>query len=196
MTEIKLLVTGGAGIGKSCITVRYVIDKFLEYYDPTIEDSYRKQINISTNNISRVIFADILDEAGQEEFSALRDVHIRNAQGFLLVYDITQRQSYSEIRTINNLIERSKENELFIPRVLVGNKVDIASDRTVGYIEGQNLAVTMGNIPYYEISAKTGINIDNAFKTLVLETVKLLDEKQKKEKSTIGKKKKNSCKLL
>jgi GTPase KRas protein len=82
--EYKLVVLGGGGVGKSALTIRLVTDNFLDEYDPTIEDSYRKQVMID----DETALLDILDTAGQEEFSSMQDQWMRDGQGFLLVYNI------------------------------------------------------------------------------------------------------------
>ena len=94
--NMLIYVLGGGGVGKSAVTLRLVTDNFAEHYDPTIEDSYRKQIKV--DGIPATV--DIVDTAGQEEFNAMRDSWIRNGKGFLLVYSITNRGSFEELETI------------------------------------------------------------------------------------------------
>ena len=74
--EYKLVVLGGGGVGKSALTIRLVTDNFLDEYDPTIEDSYRKQVMID----DETALLDILDTAGQEEFSSMQDQWMRDGQ--------------------------------------------------------------------------------------------------------------------
>ena len=85
----KIVVVGSGGVGKSCIVVRFVQGKFIKKYDPTIEDFYRKQIDVD----GEAIMLDILDTAGQEEFSALRDSYMRTGDGFVLVYAVNSSTS-------------------------------------------------------------------------------------------------------
>jgi len=86
-SEYKLVVLGGGGVGKSALTIRLVTDNFLDEYDPTIEDSYRKNVTIDNDPA----MLDILDTAGQEEFSSMQDQWMRDGQGFILVYNIIAR---------------------------------------------------------------------------------------------------------
>ena len=90
--EYKLVVLGGGGVGKSALTIRLVTDNFLTEYDPTIEDSYRKQVVID----QKTALLDILDTAGQEEYSSMQDQWMREGKGFLLVYSITSRSTFDE----------------------------------------------------------------------------------------------------
>lgn len=89
-------------------------------------DSYRKQCIVD----DEVALLDVLDTAGQEEYSAMREQYMRTGEGFLLVYSITSRESFEEIRTFQQQILRVKDKDIF-PMVVVGNKVDLANERKV-----------------------------------------------------------------
>ena len=89
-------------------------------------DSYRKQCVID----DEVALLDVLDTAGQEEYSAMREQYMRTGEGFLLVYSITNRQSFEEIMTFQQQILRVKDKDYF-PIILVGNKCDLESERQV-----------------------------------------------------------------
>jgi len=78
--EYKIVVLGGGGVGKSALTIRLVTDNFLDEYDPTIEDSYRKQVDVD----GKSALLDILDTAGQEEFSSMQDLWMREGKGFFI----------------------------------------------------------------------------------------------------------------
>jgi len=131
--------------------------------DPTIEDSYRKQCVID----DEVALLDVLDTAGQEEYSAMREQYMRTGEGFLLVYSITDRQSFEEIMTFQQQILRVKDKDYF-PMIVVGNKCDLDGERQVSTQEGQNLAKNFG-CKFIETSAKSRINVDNAFYDIVRE---------------------------
>eukprot|EP00486_Rosalina_sp_Unknown_P016042 CAMPEP_0201593352 /NCGR_PEP_ID=MMETSP0190_2-20130828/190982_1 /ASSEMBLY_ACC=CAM_ASM_000263 /TAXON_ID=37353 /ORGANISM="Rosalina sp." /LENGTH=147 /DNA_ID=CAMNT_0048052503 /DNA_START=21 /DNA_END=461 /DNA_ORIENTATION=+ len=135
-TEYKIVVLGGGGVGKSALTIRLVTDNFLEEYDPTIEDSYCKQVPV--DGIPALL--DILDTAGQEEFSSMQDQWMREGQGFLLVYSITNAQTFDEVELLREKILRTKDcDPAHIPIVLVGNKCDLENDRQVPKEKGQAL---------------------------------------------------------
>ena len=149
LREYKLVVVGGGGVGKSCLTIQLIQSHFVDEYDPTIEgsfnprfkfeassgfqlmyhrhaDSYRKQCVID----DEVALLDVLDTAGQEEYSAMREQYMRTGEGFLLVYSIASRQSFEEIQTFYQQILRVKDKDYF-PIIIVGNKCDLDSEREV-----------------------------------------------------------------
>ncbi|SCV72581.1 BQ2448_4118 [Microbotryum intermedium] len=130
-------------------------------YDPTIEDSYRKHAIID----EQPYLLEILDTAGQEEYTALRDQWIREGEGFVLVYSITARATFERIERFRHQITRVKDSET-IPVVLVGNKADRANEREVGREEGQALAKKLG-CEFVETSAKTRLNLELAYYTVV-----------------------------
>ena len=105
--EYKIVVLGGGGVGKSALTIRLVTNNFLEEYDPTIEDSYRKSVVID----EKACLLDILDTAGQEEFSSMQDQWMREGQAFLVVYSITSRTTFDEAIIMREKILRCKEEE-------------------------------------------------------------------------------------
>ncbi|KAM9247365.1 dynein axonemal intermediate chain 7 isoform 1-T1 [Leptosomus discolor] len=148
MTEYKLVVVGAGGVGKSALTIQLIQNHFVDEYDPTIEDSYRKQVVID----GETCLLDILDTAGQEEYSAMRDQYMRTGEGFLCVFAINNTKSFEDIHHYREQIKRVKDSE-DVPMVLVGNKCDLPS-RTVDTKQAQDLARSYG-IPFIETSAKT-----------------------------------------
>lgn len=179
-TEYKLVVIGGGGVGKSALTIRLVTDNFLDEYDPTIEDSYRKQVTIDDGPA----LLDILDTAGQEEFSSMQDQWMRDGQGFLLVYNIIARPTFDEVSILYDKILRTKDTDK-VPIVLVGNKCDLKDQRQVEYSEGAELAKSWG-CAFFEASAKIKLNNEACFFELVREIRKLKQpEPQKKSKTRV-----------
>ncbi|KAK9449185.1 ras family-domain-containing protein [Limtongia smithiae] len=163
LQEYKLVVVGGGGVGKSALTIQLIQSHFVDEYDPTIEDSYRKQCVID----NEVALLDVLDTAGQEEYSAMREQYMRAGQGFLLVYSITSRSSFEEISTFHQQILRVKDKDYF-PIVVVGNKCDLETERQVSQQEGSQLA-KLFQCSFIETSAKQRVNVDEAFYNLVRE---------------------------
>ncbi|XP_015514622.1 ras-like protein 2 [Neodiprion pinetum] len=157
----KLVVVGGGGVGKSAITIQFIQSYFVTDYDPTIEDSYTKQCVIDDTPAK----LDILDTAGQEEFSAMREQYMRSGEGFLLVFSVADHSSFDEMFKFHRQILRVKDRDEF-PMLMVGNKADLDHQRTVSMEEAQNLARQL-KIPYIECSAKLRMNVDQAFHELV-----------------------------
>eukprot|EP01115_Flamella_aegyptia_P015581 TRINITY_DN96790_c0_g1_i1.p1 TRINITY_DN96790_c0_g1~~TRINITY_DN96790_c0_g1_i1.p1 ORF type:complete len:190 (+),score=91.77 TRINITY_DN96790_c0_g1_i1:34-603(+) len=189
MTEYKLVIVGGGGVGKSALTIQLIQNHFIDEYDPTIEDSYRKQVTID----DETCLLDILDTAGQEEYSAMRDQYMRTGQGFLLVYAITSRSSFDEVNTFREQILRVKDKDR-VPMALVGNKCDLETERQVTSSEGQDLAKSYG-CPFFESSAKTRVNVEESFFAVVREIRKDLN-KAAPTKGKKGGKKMPGCRLL
>ena len=192
MTEYKLVIVGGGGVGKSALTIQLIQNHFIDEYDPTIEDSYRKQVTID----NETCLLDILDTAGQEEYSAVRDQYMRTGQGFICVYAITSRSSFDEISSFREQILRVKDEDK-VPMVVAANKCDLESERQVTTAEGQDLAKSFG-CPFYETSAKARINVEDSFYQLVREIRKYNQAKKGGAADKKGKKagKKAACFLL
>jgi GTPase KRas protein len=153
------------------------LNHFVETYDPTIEDSYRKQVQIDGQSC----MLEVLDTAGQEEYIALRDQWIRDGEGFVLVYSISSRSSFTRIQRFHSQIQRVKETAMAgsptypgspisasapmfgqAPVMLVGNKCDRVTEREVSTQEGQALAKELG-CDFVEASAKNCVNVEKAF---------------------------------
>ena len=120
---------------------------------------------------------EILDTAGTEQFASMRDLYIKNGQGFLIVYSITSCQTFMDIKSMRDQIVRVKGTEK-VPVVLVGNKVDLAHQREVTTEDGQLLA-TAWNCSFLETSAKTTKNVNDIFIDIVREMSTLKNRKNK-----------------
>jgi len=179
MVLYKLVVLGDGGVGKTALTIQLCLQHFVETYDPTIEDSYRKQVVID----GQPCMLEVLDTAGQEEYTALRDQWIRDGEGFVLVYSISSRSSFGRIKRFHHQIQRVKESvasspsypgsplavansQMPVPIMLVGNKSDRVTEREVSTQEGHALARELG-CEFVEASAKNCINVEKAFYDVV-----------------------------
>ncbi|KAI1728025.1 ras family domain-containing protein [Ditylenchus destructor] len=161
MREYKIVVLGSGGVGKSALTVQFVQNIFVEKYDPTIEDSYRKQVEVD----GQQCMLEILDTAGTEQFTAMRDLYMKNGQGFVLVYSITAQSTFNDLMDLRDQILRVKDTD-DVPMILVGNKCDLEDERVVGKDQGHNLARQF-NSAFLETSAKAKINVQEVFYDLV-----------------------------
>ncbi|KAK2754378.1 Ras- protein rsr1 [Arachnomyces sp. PD_36] len=147
--EYHIVVLGAA---------QFVQNVWIESYDPTIEDSYRKQIEVD----GRQCILEILDTAGTEQFTAMRELYMKQGQGFLLVFSITSKSSLNELSELREQIVRIKEDEN-VPIVIVGNKSDLEEDRAVSRSRAFAVSQHWGNAPYYETSARRRANVNEVF---------------------------------
>lgn len=160
----SIAVMGPGSVGKSAMTLQYVQGVFVIDYDPTIEDAYRKQTSVD----GQACVLDILDTAGQEDYTALRSTWMRERDGFLLVFSVTERPTFDDLASFYDQLQVMHEDRM-PPLLLAGNKADLAGKRVVDKEEGERLAEEWGACAYVETSAKTGQNIDTAFSRLVRE---------------------------
>uniref|UniRef100_A0A8D2EFZ9 RAP1B, member of RAS oncogene family n=1 Tax=Theropithecus gelada TaxID=9565 RepID=A0A8D2EFZ9_THEGE len=109
MREYKLVVLASGGVGKSALTVQFVQGISVEKYDPTIEDSYRKQVEADAQQC----MLEILDTAGREQFTAMRDLYMKNGQGFALVYSITAQKWNNCAFLESSAKSKGNVNEIF-----------------------------------------------------------------------------------
>lgn len=165
----KLLMIGDAGVGKSSMLLRFTDDSFDEHIQSTIGVDFKvKHLDVSNKRIKLTIW----DTAGQERFRTLTSSYYRGAQGVVMVYDVTRRD------TFENLEQWLKEVKLYSPnngegvvKVLVGNKVDLKENRKVAREEAEAWARSQGML-FLEASAKTRTGIKQTF----LETVQKIVE--------------------
>lgn len=165
----RFTVLGSGGAGKSALVVQFVHSHYCEIYDPTIEDIYRRQWEVD----GVIACADILDTAGQDEYTALRSTWFIGSDGFVLVYNMCSRQSFTEARTFLEQIKRHNDDAP-TPFMVVATHADLAAQRAVSEEEGQILAKDCGQYSgYLEVSNKDRTNVDEAFSELVRNMRKL-----------------------
>ena len=104
----RIVVLGDGGVGKSALTLQYVQHNFIDYHDPTIEDAYQQRTVIDTEPC----LLDILDTAGQVEFTAMREQYMRCGEGFIICYSITDRHSFLEAEEYRNLTLKVRKKYL------------------------------------------------------------------------------------
>src|SRR5258707_816506 len=97
-SQLKVCVLGAGGVGKSALTVRFTQGLFVAHYDPTIEDSYRKPVEIDGVHYR----SEILDTAGTEAFGAMRDLYYKDADGFVLVYSLAARSTFQDVQEMRD----------------------------------------------------------------------------------------------
>ncbi|XP_076015246.1 ras-related protein Ral-B isoform X1 [Genypterus blacodes] len=166
-------------------TTSCMLCKFVEDYEPTKADSYRKKVVLDGEEVQ----IDILDTAGQEDYAAIRDNYFRSGEGFLLVFSITEHESFTATAEFREQILRVKAEEDKIPLLLVGNKSDLEDRRQVSVDEARGKAEEWG-VQYVDTSAKTRANVDKVFFDLMRE-VRGKKISENKDKNGKGKNKKN-----
>jgi len=192
---LKVIMVGAGGVGKSALTLQFMYDEFVEDYEPTKADSYRKKVKIGNDEV----LIDILDTAGQEDYAAIRDNYFRSGEGFLCVFSITEHESFAATHDFREQILRVKGDDN-IPFLLVGNKCDLNHKRAVSQEEAIRLADAW-KVPYVETSAKTRLNVDKVFYDLMEEIYK---RKRLEGRDSIrggnegkqGRRKKKKCRIL
>jgi len=180
-------MVGSGGVGKSALTLQFMYDEFVEDYEPTKADSYRKKVVLDGEEVQ----IDILDTAGQEDYAAIRDNYFRSGEGFLCVFSITEDDSFQSTQEFREQILRVKGDET-IPFILVGNKSDLTDRRAVPLANARAQAEAW-KVPYVETSAKTRENVDKVFFDLMRE---IRARKMDSEGNNTGKKEKSSRKKL
>eukprot|EP00479_Gromia_sphaerica_P007717 TRINITY_DN2673_c0_g1_i1.p1 TRINITY_DN2673_c0_g1~~TRINITY_DN2673_c0_g1_i1.p1 ORF type:complete len:183 (-),score=38.53 TRINITY_DN2673_c0_g1_i1:300-848(-) len=148
---------GDSGVGKSCLLLRFADDSFTTSFITTIGIDFRiKTVEIDGKRCKLQIW----DTAGQERFRTITQAYYRGAMGILMVYDVTDEESFKNIRNwIQNIEAHASDN---VEKVLVGNKCDMDDKRAVSQGQGKELAEEY-SIPFYETSAKSGEHVEEAF---------------------------------
>uniref|UniRef100_A0AC34RKM8 Uncharacterized protein n=1 Tax=Panagrolaimus sp. JU765 TaxID=591449 RepID=A0AC34RKM8_9BILA len=193
----RLVVVGSGGVGKSALTLQWVQQYFVTDYDPTIEDSYTKQCFLDDS----VCKIEVLDTAGQDEFSTMREQYLRTGDGFLLVFSVTNRESLEYVKKLHRHIDRLRDRDNF-PMILIGNKCDLEDERQISQDEAKKVAAELG-ISYLECSAKFRKNVDQAFHDLarLVRKFKQTDKmgnyghNHDETDNINGKKKKKNCRI-
>jgi len=184
MAQYRVCLLGDGGVGKTAITIQFCSNIFVDEYDPTIEDSFRKTTTVDGEEI----VIDLLDTAGQEEFRALREKWILSSDGFIIVYAINSRESYEMIDNFISQVTKTVDKEKSkLALTLIANKADLESKREVGRAEGESKAKEIGpDVRFVETSAKERTNVDEP----ILDLIRLI------RKSKPAVKKSGGCTIL
>jgi small GTP-binding protein len=159
----KLLLIGDSGVGKSCLLLRFADDTYTESYISTIGVDFKiRTIELDGKTIKLQIW----DTAGQERFRTITSSYYRGAHGIIVVYDITDQDTFHNVKQWLQEIDRyASEN---VNKLLVGNKCDLTPKRVVEYQTAKEYADSLG-IPFLETSAKSSTNVEQAFMTMAAE---------------------------
>ena len=165
--KVNLIIIGDSTVGKTSIIKQYFEGEINGNYLATVGvDHYSKDIELS----NKLIRLKIWDTAGQERFKSLTKNFFKNAQGVILVYDVTNKETFNNLK---NWISSTKENvssDKNLKAIIIGNKIDLVSSREVNKQEAEELAKSF-NYSYFETSAKRNSGIDEAIKNIMLQVL-------------------------
>lgn len=159
----KLLLIGDSGVGKSCLLLRFADDTYTESYISTIGVDFKiRTIELDGKTIKLQIW----DTAGQERFRTITSSYYRGAHGIIVVYDVTDQESFNNVKQWLQEIDRYASEH--VNKLLVGNKCDLTGKKIVDYTTAKEYADQLG-IPFLETSAKNATNVEQAFMTMAAE---------------------------
>lgn len=174
----KFLIIGESGVGKTCLLLQFTEGSFTPNHLTTIGIDFKiKIINLEEKHIKLQIW----DTAGQERFRTITKTYYKGAHGIMLTYDVTDENSFKNIRNWVKQIEQNANNN--VCKILVGNKCD-REDRKISYEEGAKLASEF-NMHFFETSAKSNYNVNEAFTYLTKEIMSVSEPKKLGDKDTI-----------
>jgi len=172
--QIKLLMIGDSGVGKTCLLLRYANDSFSPTFITTIGIDFKIKTVCLDNTVVKL---QIWDTAGQERFRTITTSYFRGAQGILLVYDVCDRGSFENISNWIGQIEQHAD--INVTKVLIGNKCDADPSKIqVTEAEGQALADQYG-IKFFLTSAKNDLRVTEAFESVARDVMNRLMSIQK-----------------
>lgn len=159
----KILIIGDSGVGKSCLLLRFCDDTFTDSYLTTIGVDFKiKTIEID----DKIIKMQLWDTAGQERFRTITSSYYRGCHGIIIIYDITDSESFHNIKQWVNEISKYANKD--VNKLLVGNKSDMEHKRKISTFSGEEYAQYLG-IDFIETSAKNSVNVNEMFYKMVLE---------------------------
>lgn len=162
----KIAVLGSRSVGKSSLVIQFIENHFVDAYYPTIESTFSKGVAYRGIEYD----CDIIDTAGQDEYSILNSKHAIGIHGYVLVYSVTSRRSFDMIKIVyDKIVDFCGKND--IPCVIVGAKTDLQSSRQVAPNEGEELA-KLNNAAWVETSAKNNVNVGKVFELCLAEIEK------------------------
>ena len=162
----NIITLGNGQVGKTSLIIKYVDNTFSLNYIQTLGMDFKiKMVKLQNSEEIRV---KLTDTAGQERFGSLSSNYLKKANGIILIYDITNRESFEALNNWADEIKEKSKSDEARPIILIGNKLDLEKNRCISKAEGENFAKNnCGGINFYETSCKTGENVENAINDLV-----------------------------
>ena len=184
---MRLSFLGDSGVGKTCIINKYLFDQFSETHNSSVGiEKIDKKVKMNDGNELKVI---IWDTAGQERFKSMSTNTVKGAQGIVLVFDITKKETFE---SLPNWIKETKNIKDNIPIVLFGNKCDLLEESVVDNDEAMKFAKD-NEMDYFETSAKQNINIEQGLKNIIDKAYETAQEEDGLDLKKPQKKKKSKC---
>ncbi|XP_051538554.1 GTP-binding protein Rheb isoform X1 [Myxocyprinus asiaticus] len=163
----KIAVLGYRSVGKSSLTIQFVEGQFVDSYDPTIENTFTKMITVN----GQEYHLQLVDTAGQDEYSIFPQTYSIDINGYILVYSVTSNKSFEVVKVIHEKL-LDMVGKVQVPIMLVGNKKDLHMERVISCEEGKALAESW-NAAFMESSAKENQTAVEVFKRVILEAEKM-----------------------
>jgi len=166
----KLLIIGNSSVGKTSFLFRYADDSFTSAFVSTVGIDFKVKTVFRQDKRVKL---QIWDTAGQERYRTITTAYYRGAMGFILMYDITNEESFNSVQDWCTQIKTYSWDNAQV--ILVGNKCDMEDERVVSYERGKQLADQLG-LEFFETSAKEKSCVDDAFFALTRDIKKRLGE--------------------
>ncbi|KAJ6252911.1 ras-like protein [Anaeramoeba flamelloides] len=157
--KFVIVLMGDGSVGKSCLTIQYIQNRFINEYDPTVAESYNKMVIV--DNIPSTL--QIMDTAGQREYHYMEDDYFTKGEGFMFVFSLTSSSSLKRIKDMHTRLLQVRSAPVC---VLVGNKSDLNSERQISRKEAEAIAKKK-KLPYFETSANTREGVAKSFETII-----------------------------
>ncbi|XP_066256425.1 ras-related protein Rap-1 isoform X1 [Euwallacea similis] len=158
----KIVMMGAAKVGKSSLISQFLYGTFSSKYKRTVEEMHHGDFNVQGVHLT----LDILDTSGAYEFPAMRALSISSADAFVLVYDVTDANTFEEARALRDQIHETKCSAN-VPIVVVGNKIDLTGNREVDTATTESVVTVDWENGFVEASAKENVNVSKVFKELL-----------------------------
>ncbi|KAL5007997.1 hypothetical protein ScPMuIL_013578 [Solemya velum] len=185
----RIVLIGNSGVGKSCLLLRFADDTWTDTFIATIGVDFKiRTIEMDGKQVKLQIW----DTAGQDRFKSITTSYYRGAAGVAVVYDVTDLESFNNVKTWLDDVERYSSED--VSKLIIGNKSDLETKRVVGYDTGKEFCDGLG-IPFLETSAKNSSNVDQAFMAMASAMKSRLPEdvKPTNERIELGKSASTEC---
>jgi len=178
--NFKVVLLGEGCVGKTSVVLRYVQDRFNEKHLTTLQASFmNKKINLGGKKVNLSIW----DTAGQERFHALGPIYYRMSNGAILVYDITDEDSFQKVKNWVKELKKMLGSEICL--IIAGNKVDLEKQRTVSIEDAEEYAKSVG-AKHFHTSAKLNQGIEEMFLELSHRMIERAMENDQQKASSLG----------